>query len=80
MNINFGKPVSLSQFQQSVNMGDVAVYTAVGYQTEHMQRGIVLLAVLNCCHQLLILEEIAILDRLGDAGQLLVYDAACTHI
>ena len=31
-------------------------------------------------HQSRVLEEIAVLNRLGDAGQLLIYDAACTDI
>ena len=38
------------------------------------------LAVLYCMQKGFILEEIAILDLFGDTGQLLVYDAACTHV
>ena len=80
MHINLGETVSLSQLQQSVNMGDVAVHAAIGNQSEHMQGRIILFAVLNSCHQRLVGEEISILDGLGDAGQLLIYDAAGTHV
>ena len=61
-------------------MGDMAVYAAVRYQSEHVQGGIVLLAILYRRHKCLILKEIPVLDGLGDPGQLLVHDPACAHV
>ena len=45
-----------------------------------MQGGIEPLALVDGAHQSRVLEEIAVLNSLGDAGQLLIYDAACTDI
>ena len=62
-------------------MGDVAVYAAVGKQSEQMKRGFrSLLQFFTACKKGFILEEIAVLDFFGDTGQLLVHDAACTHV
>ena len=80
MYINFGETVSLGQLQQSVNVGDVTVHTSIRNKAEHMEGRIVFLTVLNCGHQRLVGEEISVLDGLGDTCQLLVYNAACTHI
>ena len=56
------------------------MHTAVRQQTENMQGGIEPLALVDSAHQSRILEEIAVLDGLGDAGQLLIYNAACTDV
>ena len=45
-----------------------------------MKCGTILLAVLCRCEECLVFKEIAVLNGLCDAGQLLIYDAACTHI
>ena len=72
--------VSLSQLQKPEDMGHVAVYASVGYQSHQMKRGIILLTVLNSCKELFVLEEIAVLDCFRDSGQLLIYNAACAHV
>ena len=61
-------------------MGVVAVNAAGGEQTEQMQGAIVCLAVVDRLVHRLVLEEIAVFDGLGDAGELLVYDAARAHV
>ena len=45
-----------------------------------MKRGVVVQSVLNGCNKLLVLEEIAILDCLGNTGEFLIDNAACAHI
>ena len=59
---------------------NVGMHTAVRQQTENVQGGIKPLALVDRAHQSRILEEIAVLDGLGDAGQLLIYNAACTDV
>ena len=61
-------------------MGNVAVYAAVGNQPVHVKGRIILFTVFHSRKQGRILEEIPILDFLGNSGKLLVYDAPRPHI
>ena len=61
-------------------MGVVAVDAAGREQTEQMQGAVVRFAVVDRLVHRLVLEEIAVLDTLGDAGELLIYDAARAHV
>ena len=49
---------------------------AVAHQTHQVQRGIVGLAVFNGLHERFVGEKVAVVDRLGNAGQLLIDHAA----
>ena len=80
MNKYLVKSVSLCHLQQSIHMCIVAVYAAVGQQSVHVQLAAVLLDVLHSLHENFIFKEIAILDRLGDTGQILINDTSCTHV
>ena len=62
--------------EQSKEMADVAVNSAVGKQSEEMQCGGVMFYVIHGVEQRLILKKAAVLDRVGDQGQVLIYDAA----
>ncbi len=70
----------LRQLQQSVNVFIVAVHASVGYQSEHMQRGVMRLYIFAGCQKSLVLKKVPVLDRLCDLGQILVYDPAGAHI
>ncbi len=72
--------VAARELEQREHMVNVGVNAAVGQEAEDVQGGIEPLALVDGAHQSRILEEIAVLNRLGDAGQLLIYDAACTDI
>ena len=61
-------------------MGVVAVNAAGGEQTEQMQGAVVRLAVVDRLVHRFILKEIAVLNGLGDAGELLIDDAARAHV
>lgn len=61
-------------------MFDVAVYAAVGQQSHQMQGRIVFLAVFDCRKQSFVFEEVAILNRFCNAGQLLINDAASADV
>ena len=58
----------------------VGVDAAVGHQAHQVQGGAVLFAVLHRRKEGGVLEEVAILDGLGDAGELLIDDAARADI
>ena len=72
--------VAARELEQREHMVNVGVNAAVGQEAEDVQGGIEPLALVDGAHQSRVLEEIAVLNRLGDAGQLLIYDAACTDI
>ena len=78
--IDLRKTVTLCQLQQSVDMGIVAVYAAVGYQSEQVQCGVLCFRVLHSLYKRFIFKEVSILDLLCDTGQLLIYDASRTHV
>ena len=80
MHINLLQIVSFCQLQQSVQVGIVAMHTAVGKQTIQMQCGIVFLTMLHRLQQCGIFKEIAVLNRLCDTCQLLINDTPCAHI
>ena len=58
----------------------MAVYAAVGQQADEVQGAVVLLSVLHSGQECLVLKEGAVLDGLGDAGELLVHNAAGAHV
>ena len=72
--------VAARQLEQREHVIDMRVYAAVGQQAEDMQRGIKPFALVDCAHERLVREEIAVLNGLGDAGQLLIDDTARTDI
>ena len=72
--------VAARQLEQREHMVNVRVDAAVRQQTEDMQGGTEPLALVDGAHQSRVLEEIAVLNRLGDAGQFLIYDAARTDV
>ena len=80
MHINFFQTVSSGKFQQTVQMCIVAVYAAVRYQSVHMKRRIVLLAVIYGIQQSRILKKSTVLNFFRNSGQFLIYDAARAHI
>ena len=55
-------------------MLDMTVYAAIRQQTHQMQRRTVLLAVFHRVQKRRILEEIPVLNGLGDLSQILIYD------
>ena len=77
---NLAQTIAACQLEQRKHVVNVGMHTAVRQQTENVQGGIKPLALVDCAHQSRIPEEIAVLDGLGDAGQLLIYNAACTDV
>ena len=77
---NLAQTIAACQLEQRKHVVNVGMHTAVRQQTENVQGGIKPLALVDRAHQSRILEEIAVLDGLGDAGQLLIYNAACTDV
>ncbi len=80
VHIYVGQPLLLRHLQQRIQMCDVAVHAAVRQQAVQMQISACLLHVLHGVKKLGILEEIPILNLLGDAGEILVNDAPGAHI
>ena len=80
MDIDLIKTGALRQLDDCVQMRVMAVDAAVAHQAHQMQRGAVRLAVFDRAEQSLVLEEVAVLDRLRDAGQLLIDDAASADV
>ena len=78
--IDLLQAMALRQLQKAVDVRIVAVHAAVGHQSEHVEGGILRLRVLHSGDQGLVLKEVPVLNLLGDAGQLLVYDAPRAHI
>ena len=76
VDVHLLEPRILRQPQQAVKVGVVAVHAAVRAEAHQVQRGVVLFAVLHRRQQSGVLKEVPVLDRLGDAGQLLIDDAA----
>ena len=74
------KTSALSQLEDAVHMCVVAVHAARRQQTEEMQRAVVLDSVVDSLVHSLVIEEVAVLDSLGDAGQLLIYYPARAHV
>ena len=77
---NLAQTIAACQLEQRKHVVNVGMHTAVRQQTENVQGGIEPLALVNSAHQSRILEEIAVLNGLGDAGQLLIYNTACTDV
>ena len=78
--IDFFKPVSLSQFQQAIEMGIVAVYAAVGQKPEHMKGAVMLFAVIHCIRQRRIFEKCPVFNLFCNSCQFLVHNTPCAHI
>ena len=72
--------VALRHFKESVQMRIVAVHTAVRQKSVKVQIGAPHLAVVDRGKKLGILEKLAVLDLLGDPGQLLIHDPAGAHV
>ena len=58
----------------------MAVHAAVGQKAHHMQRAAVLLHGVHSPDEGLFFKKHAVLNILGDAGQLLIHDAARAHV
>ncbi len=58
----------------------MAVHTAIRTEAVEVQAAIVCLTVLYRAQEGGILEKIALPDGLGDAGELLINDAACADV
>ncbi len=80
MDVHLLHTVAFGHFQQSHQMVEVAVHAAVGQQADEVQRRAGLFGGGHGVLQRLILKEIAVLNGLGDAGQLLIHDAAGAHV
>ena len=77
---DLAQAVAARQFEQREHVVDVRMHAAVGQQTEDVQGGIEPLALVDRAHQRFVFEEITVLNGLGDAGQLLIHDAARADI
>ena len=71
---------SLAHINQCKQVGDVAVNAAAGQQAVEMYAAAVCLGILDGSDQLAVLLEIAVHDRLGDAGQFLIDNTACADV
>ena len=80
MNEYLLKAVSLRQLKQSEQVRDMAVHAAVGQKAVQMKRTVIFFAVLNRRKKRRVLKEVPIGNLLGDSGQLLIYNTACSHI
>ncbi len=78
--IDIRKSLFLCHLEQRIKVCDMAVDTAVREKAVQMQVSSGLLYILHCVKELRILEELAVLDFLGDAGKILINDAAGAHI
>ena len=76
MDIDLFQTVLLCQIDQAEDVLHVGVNTARAHQTVNMQLAVVLFAVVDCTEECLVLKEVAVLDGLGDTGQLLIDNAA----
>ena len=73
---DLAQAVAARQLEQREHMVDVRMHAAVRQQAEDVQRRIKPLALVDRAHQRFVGEEVAVLNGLGDAGQLLIHDAA----
>ena len=73
---HLAQTVAARQLEQREHMVDMRVYAAIGQQAENMQGGVKPLALVDRAHERLVGEKVAVLDGLGDAGQLLIDDTA----
>ena len=68
MEANLAQTIAACQLEQRKHVVNVGMHTAVRQQTENVQSGIEPLALVDRAHQSRILEEIAVLDGLGDTA------------
>ncbi len=76
MDVDVAKALALGHVDEREQVGNVAVNAAVGEQAHQVQLAAVFLGLAAGVHKFGHLEEVAVLDGLGDAGQLLIDDAA----
>ena len=80
MYIDLLDPLSLCQLQKSVDVGIVAVHATVGHKSHKMKGRAVFLYIFAGCKEGFVLKEVAVLDSLCDLCQILVYNAAGSHV
>ena len=80
VDVDVVQPAALRHLDQREQVGDVAVHAAVGDKPHHMQLFAVPLGVVHRLDERGIGEKVAVLDRLGDAGEFLIDDPAGTDI
>jgi hypothetical protein len=73
-------PLAAGQFQQPLDMGDVAMDSSIGDQTEEVERSSGLLGVTACGDQRSVLIERTVGNRPGDPLDVLVDDAAGAEV
>ena len=76
VDIRLGYAPPLRHFEQGKEMGDVAVDAAVGEQAPEVELLAVVARAVHGLDEGGIFEEVALLDRLGDLGEVLIDDAA----
>ena len=70
----------LCHFQHAEPVVCVAVHTAGAHQTHQMDGLAGIDGSLHVLDQNRVLEHLAVLDGLGNEGELLIHDAACAHV
>ena len=80
MYIYLFKALLLGKLQKAVEMLAVAVYAARGNQAHEMQGTAICLGSTGYAQESLVLEEIPVLDSLGNTGESLIDNPACTDI
>jgi len=80
MHADLGQAVALCQVEQGADVINMRVYAAVRHEAEDMQSRIKPLALIHSMQECLVLEERAVLNCLGNAGQFLVDDAASADV
>ena len=80
VNVNLVKSLSLCHFKKSEKMLNMAVNAAVGEKTDKVESRTVLLAVFAGVKERLILEEIAVLNGLGDFDEHLINNTSCADV
>ena len=80
VDIDLFKAHLLGHFNEGEQVGIVAVDAAVGKQAHQVEGAPLFLAVFHGRHKFRVLEEVTVLDGLGDPGQLLVDNAAGANI
>ena len=80
MDIHVLHAALLAHFQQSIQVGIVAMHAAVAQQTHQVNGLAGLLGGIQGMDQGRFLKKLAVLNILGDTGQFLIHDTASAHI
>ena len=80
VDVRLGNTVLFRHFQQRVQVGNVTMDAAVRQKSPQVQLLAGLLGVLHRLQQGGIFKEVAVLDGLGDLGQILIDDAPRAHV